>query len=444
MGKPNVLVFVPHDLGDFLPAYGVPVTAPNTERLAGEGVVCTNHFAVGTVCSPSRGGLMTGCYPHTTKFMGLVHRGWALDTENYPTIPMQMRAAGWQTCLFGGQHEHPDPKKLGYDHVELPGEKGEKNYIENGVRDAVAWLRSEAAKEKPFYLSIGSGEVHRFGLKPSGWERDCYSYPDPADVAVPPWLPDTPEIRLELSQFYGAINHFDREVGKVLGALDETGLADNTIVIVTTDHGASFIHGKATVYDGGTKIACIWRWPQGLPSGRRCGALTSHVDFMSTLAELCGFETPEYQEGQSFAARLKGDGGGEREYVFAEKNYTNYYDPTRFARSKNYKYISKGLQTSIFDFQIPEMELSHHDFRSHRDVYEFYSNLRCREEFYDLQADPGELLNLIDDPAFSAELAKHRAALKDHLQKTDDPFRHLVNDLDMQADGYPMARPQRK
>ncbi len=442
MSKPNVLIFVPHDLGDFLPPYGVPVDAPNTERLASEGVVCTNHFAVGTVCSPSRGGLMTGCYPHTTGFMGLVHRGWTLDTDRYPTIPMRMRSAGWQTCLFGGQHEHPQPEKLGYDHVDLPGGKGEKNYIENGVRDAVAWLRSDVAKEKPFYMSVGSGETHRFGLQPSGWERDCYTYPDPADVAVPPWLPDTPGIRLELSQFYGAINHFDREVGKVLDALEETGLAENTIVIVTTDHGASFIHGKATVFDGGTKIACIWRWPGRLPAGRSCQALSSHIDMMTTLAELCDFEAPAHQEGQSFAAQLKGAGGEERKYVFAEKNYTNHFDPTRSARSKRYKYISKGLQTCVFDFQVPEIELSRHDFRAHREVYDFYSATRCREEFYDLESDPGELDNRIDDPACASELETHRAALAAHLETTDDPFRHIVNGLDMQADGYPRVRPQ--
>jgi N-sulfoglucosamine sulfohydrolase len=445
MSKPNVLILVPHDLGDFLPAYGTPVDAPNSERLAGEGVVCTNHFSVGTVCSPSRGSLMTGCYPHTTKFMGLVHRGWALDVENFPTIPMRMREAGWQTCLFGGQHEHPQPEKLGYDLVDLPGRKGEKNHIENGVRDAVAWLRSDAAKEKPFYMSIGSGEVHRIGLRPSGWERDCYQYPDPQDVTVPPWLPDTPEIRTELSQFYGSIRHFDHEVGKVLDALDETGLAGNTIVILTTDHGASFIHGKATLYDGGTKIACIWRWPDSLPAGRRCEALTSHIDMMTTLAELCGFDPPERQEGESFVPQLTGEAeavsGGGREFVFAEKNYTNFYDPTRFARSKEYKYIRKGISTCIFDFQIPEIELSRHDFRSHREVYEFYSGMRCKQEFYDLQADPGELVNLVDDPASAAELARHRAALDAHLEATDDPFRNVVNDLDAQADGYPVVRP---
>jgi arylsulfatase A-like enzyme len=440
MSKPNVLIFVPHDLGDFLPAYGVPVRAPNSERLAREGVVCENHFAVGTVCSPSRGGLMTGCYPHTTGFMGLVHRGWALDVDNFPTVPMRMREAGWQTCLFGGQHEHPEPQRLGYDLVDLPGPKGEKNYIENGVRDAVAWLRSDAAKEQPFYVSIGSGEVHRFGLKPSGWERDCYDYPDPAEVTVPPWLPDIPEIRSELSQFYGAINHFDREVGKVLDALDETGLAENTIVILTTDHGASFIHAKATLYDGGTKVAGIWRWPAGLSAGKRCAALTSHVDIMPTLSELCGFEPPERQEGRSFAPQLKGETEDGREFVFAEKNYTNYYDPSRFARSKRYKYIRKGLATCIFDFLIPEMELSHHDFRSHREVYEFYSGTRCREELYDLDADPGELHNLAADAAHSRELARMRAALEEHLERTDDPFRHLVNDLEMQLDGYPRVR----
>jgi arylsulfatase A-like enzyme len=439
MSKPNVLIFVAHDLGDFLPAYGTPVVAPNSERLAREGVVCVNHFATSTVCSPSRGALMTGCYPHTTGFMGLVHRGWTLDTRDFPTIPMRMREAGWQTCLFGGHHEHLDPAKLGYDVVNLPGSRGEKNHIENGVADAVEFLKSGRAAEKPFYVSVGSGEVHRqhvFGQGPSGWSRDVYEPADPAAVSVPPWMPDIPEIRRELADFYGAIRHFDGQVGEVLAALDDTGLAANTVVILTTDHGASFLHGKASLYDGGTKDACIWRWPEGLPAGRRCEALTSHVDLMATLAELCGFEPSPRQQGRSFAAQLRGEGGEEREYVFAEKNYTNYYDPGRSARSKRFKYIRKGLQTCVFDFVIPEIEQSAADFRKTPGLFNFYSPERCTEELYDLEKDPGEIRNVAGDPAFAEDLSRMRAALDAHLEATDDPFRHLRNDLLMQADGY--------
>ncbi len=436
---PNVLVFVPHDLGDFLPAYGASVPAPNSERLAREGVVCVNHFTTSTVCSPSRGALMTGCYPHTTGFMGLVHRGWTLNADDFPTIPMRMREAGWGTFLFGGHHEHLYPEKLGYDLVRLPGDRGEKNHIENGVDDVVEFLRSERAAEKPFFASVGSGEVHRqhyFGKGPSGWLRDVYRPADPAEVVVPPWMPDIPEIRRELADFYGAIRHFDAQVGRVLEALEETGLAENTVVILTTDHGASFLHGKASLYDGGTKNACIWRWPGRLPAARRCEALTSHVDFMATLAELCGFEPSPLQQGRSFAAQLRGEGGEEREHVFAEKNYTNYYDPGRFARSKRFKYIRKGLQTCVFDFVIPEIEQSAADFRKTPDLFSFYSPERCTEELYDLEEDPGEIRNLAGDPEHAADLSRMRAALDAHLEATDDPFRHLRNDLPMQADGY--------
>jgi arylsulfatase A-like enzyme len=444
MSKPNVLIFVPHDLGDFLPPYGTPVNAPNARRMAAEGVVCTNHFSVGTVCSPSRGTLMTGCYPHTNGFMGLVHRGWTLDAENFPTIPMQMRKAGYQTCLFGGQHEHPHPEDLGYDHVDLPGRKGKSNHIENGVADALAWLRSQESKKQPFYMSVGSGETHRFGMGPSGWLRDCYQYPDPADVTVPPWLPDIPEIREELSQFYGAINHLDRNIGLVLDALDAEGLAENTIVIWTTDHGASFLHAKATVYDGGTKVASLWRWPAGLPAGQRCDSLTSHVDMISTLAELCGFDLPELVQGQSFAAALRNPedqaNAGQRQFVFCEKNYTNYYDPARSARSKDYRYIRKGLCTSVFDFVIPEVEQSHADFRTNKNVYAHYSSQREKEEFYDLASDPGELNNLIRSAEHADQLSRHQQALDEHMKATDDPFRFLVNDLDMQSDGHAASR----
>ena len=81
MPRPNVIVITPHDLGDFVGCYGAPVSTPNLDRIAGGGVQFQNHYSTGTVCSPSRGSIVTGCYPHTNGLMGLVHRGWALDVH---------------------------------------------------------------------------------------------------------------------------------------------------------------------------------------------------------------------------------------------------------------------------------------------------------------------------------------------------------------------------
>jgi arylsulfatase A-like enzyme len=437
MSKPNILLFTAHDLGDFLSTYGHPTPTPNFERFAREGVVCQNHFSQGTVCSPSRGCIVTGCYPHTHGLMGLVHRGWALDTTKCPPLPALLRDHGYETHLFGFQHEHYDPAALGYQENH-PSKNHYANHVVDGL---VEWLRQRATSgaDRPFFIGAGTAEVHRMGMNPSGFKHEAYTPAAREAVSVPPWMPDIPEIREDLSDFYGAVGFLDRQFGRLLDALDKTGLAKDTIVLFTTDHGASFLHGKASVYDGGVKVALQMRAPGLLPASRRVESLTAHVDLLPTLFELLGLPAPAGIQGHTFAAQARSESGGRR-YVYGEKNYTNYYDPTRWARTQQYKYIRKGLRTNVFDFVIPELEFQRADFRRVRAVWDFYSPQRHTEELYDLAQDPGELKNVAEDPAYAKPLAELRAALDRHLEATDDPFRYLRNDLPMPRDTYAAVR----
>jgi len=431
MPKPNVIVITPHDLGDFIGCYGHPIPTPHLDAIADQGVLFRNHFSTGTVCSPSRGSITTGCYPHTHGLMGLVHRGWALDVESCPPLARILLDAGYQTHLFGFQHEHYDPARLGYEHA-CPVEGMN---VEQVVPRLVDWLRSQSAGTQPFLASVGFSDVHRIGAHGSTFARDAYSSADPAQVEVPPWLPDLPVTRQELADFYGDIAHMDRWIGEITRVLDETGLAQNTVLVFTSDHGASFLHGKATCYDGGTKVPWIMRWPQAIPAKTRVPALTSHVDILPTLLDLLGLPIPAYVQGQSMVPWAKGGQGEERAYVYAEKNYTNYYDPTRMIRSSRFKYVRKGLRTCIFDFLIPEIEGAQVQFRMPQ-VFGFYSARRCTEELFDLENDPGELNNLVEDSAYRDRLGALSAALDAHLAATDDPFREIVNGLMMPEDEY--------
>ncbi|MBN1642104.1 MAG: sulfatase [Anaerolineae bacterium] len=435
MARPNVILITPHDLGDFVGCYDTPVSTPNLDRIAAQGVIYSNHYSTGTVCSPSRGSIVTGCYPHTHGLMGLVHRGWALDVARCPPLPHILRDAGYQTHLFGFQHEHYDPAQLGYEDSTATGGTP---WVDVVVPALTAWLRSEQAPERPFLAGVGFFDVHRIGLQPSHFKRDAYAPAPPDQVEVPPWLPDLPAMREDLADFYGDIAHMDRWIGELLRVLDETGLAENTLLIFTSDHGASFLHGKATLYEGGTRVPWIMRWPSGIPARTRVTSLTSHVDILPTILDLLQVPTPAHVQGQSMAAWARGEAGPERAYVAAEKNYTNYYDPSRMVRSGAVKYIRKGLRTCIFDFLIPEIEQSAAGFRS-PEVFGFYSSRRRTEELYDLEADPGELHNLADDPEAADALAALRATMDAHLQAVDDPFAHVCNDLPMPEDVYASA-----
>lgn len=428
--SPNIVTIILHDLGDFLPHYGrIPMATPNIDRIASAGVVLENHFATAAVCSPSRGSCMTGCYPHTNGLMGLVHRGWALDVDNHPTLPVALRRAGYRSALIGFQHEHYDAARLGYDVVRPCAPP----FAERVAPLAAEWLAGPEAKRGPFYLSVGFTEVHRLGMNPSGWRRDAYTPAAPGEVSVPPFLPDVPEVRQELAGLYGAIRHADECTGVVLDALDRSGLSDNTLVIFTTDHGISIIHAKATLYDGGIKVACLMRWPRGIPGSRRLSTLTSHVDLLPTLCEVAGAQPPAAVDGRSFAALLRGEGDTHREFVFAESDYTNSFAPTRAVRSRDRKLIRKGVRSGVFDFLIPEVELCETDFRKVESIRSFYSWERSTEELYDLVRDPGELRNLAADPAYAADRQRLGAALEAHLRATADPFADLRNAIQMPA-----------
>jgi N-sulfoglucosamine sulfohydrolase len=441
MNQPNVVLFTCHDLGDEVSPYGVPVRTPNLERMAAEGTVMQNHFSTGSVCSPSRGSIMTGCYPHTNGLMGLTHRGWELNVESCPPLPRLLREMGFQTHLFGFQHEHPDPSRLGYEHVHTaPG----PCYAENVVPAFTDWLRAHRTADRPFLACIGVHEAHRMGLQPSHFRRDVYEPADPARVEVPPYLPDIPEVRADLAGFFGAANWADRMLGQVLDALDDAALSGDTLLIFTSDHGASFMHAKGTLYDGGTKVAMLLRMPGTIAEGYRAEALTSHVDVVPTVFDFMGLTLPFQVEGASFAPIAQGGAGRPRPYIFAEKNYTNYYDPARMVRSHRYKYIRKGLRTCVFDFVIPEIELCPSGFRQNRCVFDFYPARRCTEELYDVRSDPGEMVNLAEDPAYREALGELRAALDNHMIATADPFGHLRNDLLMPEHGYESIRSEKK
>jgi arylsulfatase A-like enzyme len=386
----------------------------------------------------------TGCYPHTHGLLGLVPRGWEMDVERCPALPTLLKDAGYRSHLFGLQHEHWDPARLGYDVVH-PVESMFCDHVTPVFTD---WLNTQASIDQPFLANVGFFDPHRIGLASQGYRpdllnqppshfwRDVYTHVDPASVDVPPFLLDTPEQRAEIADFYAAIEFVDRMVGRILDTLHTTGLEHNTLVIFVIDHGASFLHAKGTLYDGGTQVACLMRWPGMIPAGGRVTALTSHVDIVPTVLDWLDIPIPAHVQGQSLAPLLRGDTGGARRYVFAEKDYTQYFDPTRSVRSEQVKYIRRGIRSSVFDFVLTEIELSAASFRNNPDVFKFYACERCTEELYDLRVDPAERHNLARDPAYRAALDEMRTVLDTHLEATDDPFRHERIASQMPADVY--------
>ncbi len=227
----NILLVHWHDLGRYLGAYGHPdVSSPRLDRLAAEGILCTRAHATAPLCSPSRGSLFTGRYPQGNGLIGLAHHGWEYRA-GVRTLPQILHESGWYSALFGMQHETSYPKRLGFDEFDVSN-----SYCEYVVDKVGEWLHNSAPdlSGQPFLLTAGFFETHR------PYPHDRYEPADSSAVRLPNYLPDTPEVRSDLADFYGSIATADAAVGTMLDTLAETGLDANTWVVFFTDHGPAF------------------------------------------------------------------------------------------------------------------------------------------------------------------------------------------------------------
>ncbi|KAA1249394.1 sulfatase [Mycobacterium simiae] len=411
--KDNVLIVHWHDLGRYLGAYGhSDVTSPRLDRLAAEGMLFTRAHATAPLCSPSRGSLFTGRYPHTNGLVGLAHHGWEYRT-GVRTLPQLLGEKDWYSALFGMQHETSYPARLGFDEFDVSN-----SYCGYVVEKVRQWLQDSvpARSGRPFLLTAGFFETHR----PYPYER--YAPADSAGVEVPDYLPDAPEVRQDLADFYGAITTADAAVGQILDALAATGLDASTWVVFWTDHGPAFPRAKSTLYDAGTGIAMIIRPPtRHAVAPRVYDELFSGVDLLPTLLDLLGVDIPAEVDGLSHAEALMApvaDAEPVRDHVFTTKTYHDSFDPIRAIRTKDYSYIENYVPRPLLDLPWDIEESP-----SGIAVAPFVHAPRPARELYDLRVDPTETTNLLagdttrNTGAIAADFA---VRLHDWRQRTGD------------------------
>ena len=211
--KPNIILFITHDQGQFLGCYNSSQTpnslkTPNLDNLAENGIRFTNYFCTAPQCSPSRSGIQTSLYPHQNGLMGLVDRGWTLPESNV-TLPMYLKENGYSTHLMGFQHEAFDARTLGYDTISK--RRSEPLYNCHKMnKDYRKFFEEHQYDIKPFFLNIGVVQVHRpFSV----WSGTSVN---PENVMIPPYLPDNEIVREDLSQFYRAIQGVDDCISDIL------------------------------------------------------------------------------------------------------------------------------------------------------------------------------------------------------------------------------------
>ena len=402
--RPNIIYIHSHDTGRYLQPYGHSVPAPNLQRLAEGGVLFRNAFNAAPTCSPSRASLLTGQCPHSNGMLGLAHRGFFL-TDYKRHIAHTLRAAGYYSELIGLQHIARDPNVIGYDKVQVI--RG--NHVEQVAPAAAEFMKR--APKTPFFIDVGFQETHRPFRKAGPKEDTRFCLP-------PAPLPDTPETRADMAEFKATARALDGGVGMVLDALESSGLAANTLVISTTDHGIAFPNMKCNLYDHGMGVSLIVRGPGGFSGGKVCDAMVSHLDLFPTICDLLDIERPAWLEGKSAMPLVRGTAKEINEEIFAEVNYHAAYEPKRAVRTGRWKYIRhydgrRHPNLPNCDDSMSKTLWLNHGWRE-RGV--------DAEQLYDLMFDANEVRNVAADPASAKVLAEMRGRLETWMKKTNDPL----------------------
>ncbi len=404
MARPNIVYLHSHDTGRYCQPYGHAIPTPHLQRLAEQGVLFRQCFTANPTCSASRAALVTGESPHNNGMLGLAHRGWSL-TDYGHHIVHTLRTAGYTSHLCGVQHVAKGAERIGYDDI----------LSTQGPAKHVAPVAAEFLKGKPqepFFISVGFNDTHREYSPPGPAEDERYCMP-------PAPFPDTAETRRDMAAYKASARELDDGFGIVLDALDEAGLAGNTLVICTTDHGIAFPSMKCNLTDHGCGVFLVMRGPGGFTGGKACDALVSHIDLFPTICDLLEIARPAWLQGKSLLPLIRGETDEVNDAVFLEVTYHAAYEPMRGVRTKRWKYIrrfgeraGKTILPNCDDSITKDLWLAH-GWRE-RPV--------ATEQLYDLVFDPHETHNLAADPAHKPVLDDLRERLDAWMRETDDPL----------------------
>lgn len=376
---------------------------PALSALAQGGVTHSNAFCASPTCSPSRAALLTGRYPSDNGMRGLAHLGFRLDDYGQHLAHL-LRPAGYRSYLAGFQHVANPPAATGAVDIGYDAILNESGDFEPATRATVGFLETQAPGGEPFFLDVGYFAPHR--PFPS---LDGIDVPDGA-LACFPHLCDTPPHRGDVRRFVASLLSFDRCCGHVLSALDASGLADNTLVLATTDHGPAFPRQKGTLYDGGLGVFLVLRLPGTFDGGHHVDHPVHHLDVVPTILELAGVPVPAGLPG----APLQRDQTPRP--LFFETNWHAAFEPARAVRTPRWKYIRN------YALPRPRIAPNIDDSPSKALLYRTGQLVAPLppEELYDLAADPSETVNLAADPAHASTRGRMAALLDDWMQDRGD------------------------
>ncbi|MEO7300762.1 MAG: sulfatase, partial [Verrucomicrobiota bacterium] len=428
--RPNIVWIIGEDMGPELGCYGDKnAITPNMDRLAREGAVYTHAYTHAPVCAPTRSGLITGQYPTT---IGTHHmRSRLLNPP--PMFTEYLRKAGytvaWPKKELGKTDFNFEVPKNAFDVTDDWTKKMPKQPF-FGYANILYSHESKIRADKELFAQLTEK------LKPS--ERH-----DPKKMVVPPYHPDAPEVRRDLANYYDLVTAVDYKVGEILDAIDRAGIASNTVVILTGDHGRGLPRSKRWVYDSGIHVPLIVRWPGHVKPKTVINDLVSFIDFAPTMLSVAGVAhwpwngplfldpgvpIPDYPPLQGTA--FLGADAKKRNYIFAARDRMDEtYDRIRAVRDKRFKYIRNFepqlpyAQRIAYGEEMPTMQVWR-KWNAEGKLNEvqklFFAPTKPKEELYDCNADPHEIKNLAGNKKYEEKLKELRGALDKWIEQTHD------------------------
>ncbi|WP_110590044.1 sulfatase [Microbacterium suaedae] len=454
---PNIVWISTHDINPHLGAYegawpqADQVRTPRIDALAREGVRFDQAFAAAPVCAPARSAIMTGCYPVS---VGTMHmRTKAVPPPEIRLVSEYFREAGYYTTNNWFTDFQVETPPTAFDDCS----------------GSAHWR--DRPEGTPFFAAFHSLITHEsriYGDDP--YENETRELPDevrrdPADVEFPPYHPDTAAFRRAWARYYDLIAAMDAWVGRILDELEEDGLAENTLVIFWSDHGASFPRAKRWANEAGLRVPLIARWPGRLEAGAAREDVVQTMDLAPTVLEAAGLPIPEHMHGTPLFAA---DGAqlDASPYAFGARDRMDAQEDTvRTVRDDRYRYTlnlhpdRSGMQYNYYPDHLDtwgELRRLVHEEGQQLALGEAPSILtplqrsivavpRPEEELFDIRADPHETTNLVDDPAHREARDRLRAALDAWREEHGDlgamPERELLEDWRPNGAPRPTAAP---
>ena len=437
--RPNILLITADDMNWNSPGcFGgrTPDITPNIDRLASEGVRFEHAHITIAVCQPSRSVLMTGRYPHRNGA-----EGFQPINTSVPTLQEQLHKAGYLKGILGKVKHLAPIEKFKWDMIEDIQDLGWGRNPELYYKFAGDFFRQAAGREQPFFLMANSHDPHRpfhgSAQEQKKFAKVLKNIPAPSrvyeaeEIKVPEFLPELPNVRKEIAQYYSSVRRCDDTVGAVLRALRESGQAGNTLITFLSDNGMALPFAKTNCYLHSTRTPWIAAWPGRIKPGTGDKQhFISGIDFMPTALEAAGVAVPGGMDGSSFLPVLLGKQQPDRNKVFTQFHQTsgrNRY-PIRCVQDHRFGYIFnpwsdgrrifKNESQSGLTFNAMKAAAQRDNSVAARVKLFQY---RVLEEFYDFKNDPDALHNLIDDLDYIKEIDRMRSELLAFMRKTGDP-----------------------